>query len=109
MTSCKSQCYSSSFDGFVSILNTLTRSPSQVTQEKRLEAKKTNSDVDLVVGDDEEEGKKIIEDKIEVVRTENGETRDRRIIAKLITQQGLRLQIITIGKGHHFKTLINWP
>lgn len=83
----------------------MTRSPSQVTQEKRLEAKKTNSDVDLVVGDDEEEGKKIIEDKIEVVRTENGETRDRRIIAKLITQQGLRLQIITIGKGHHFKTL----
>ena len=88
----------------------MTRSPSQVTQEKRLEAKKTNSDVDLVVGDDDE-GKKIIEDKIEVVRTEeeNGETRDRRIIAKLITQQGLRLQIITIGKGHHFKTLINWP
>ena len=85
----------------------MTRSPSQVTQEKRLEAKKTNSDVDL----DDEEGKKIIEDKIEVVRTEeeNGETRDRRIIAKLITQQGLRLQIITIGKGHHFKTLINWP
>ena len=82
----------------------MTRSPSQVTQEKRLEAKKTNSDVDLVVGDDDE-GKKIIEDKIEVVRTENGETRDRRIIAKLITQQGLRLQIITIGKGHHFKTL----
>ena len=88
----------------------MTRSPSQVTQERRLEAKKTNSDVDLVVGDDDE-GKKIIEDKIEVVRTEeeNGETRDRRIIAKLITQQGLRLQIITIGKGHHFKTLINWP
>ena len=88
----------------------MTRSPSQVTQEKRLEAKKTNSDVDLVVGDDDE-GKKIIEDKIEVVRTEeeNGETRDRRTIAKLITQQGLRLQIITIGKGHHFKTLINWP
>ena len=83
----------------------MTRSPSPVPQEKRLEAKKTNSDVDLVVGDDEEEGKKIIEDKIEVVRTENGETRDRRIIAKLITQQGLRLQIITIGKGHHFKTL----
>ena len=85
----------------------MTRSPSQVTQEKRLEAKKTNSDVDL----DDEEGKKIIEDKIEVVRTEeeNGETRDRRIIAKLITQVGLRLQIITIGKGHHFKTLINWP
>ena len=82
----------------------MTRSPSQVTQERRLEAKKTNSDVDLVVGDDDE-GKKIIEDKIEVVRTENGETRDRRIIAKLITQQGLRLQIITIGKGHHFKTL----
>ena len=81
----------------------MTRSPSQVTQEKRLEAKKTNSDVDLE--DEEEEGKKIIEDKIEVVRTENGETRDRRIIAKLITQQGLRLQIITIGKGHHFKTL----
>ena len=103
-----SQCYSSSFDGFVSILNTLTRSPSQVTQEKRLEAKKTNSDVDL---DDEEGGKKVIEDKIEVVRTEeeNGETRDRRIIAKLITQVGLRLLIITIGKGHHFKTLINWP
>ena len=88
----------------------MTRSPSQVTQERRLEAKKTNSDVDLVVGDDDE-GKKIIEDKIEVVRTEeeNGETRDRRIIAKLITQVGLRLQIITIGKGHHFKTLINWP
>ena len=109
MTSCKSQCYSSSFDRFVSILNTLTRSPSQVTQEKRLEAKKTNSDVDL--DEEEEEGKKIIEDKIEVVRTEeeNGETRDRRIIAKLITQVGLRLQIITIGKGHHFKTLINWP
>ena len=80
----------------------MTRSPSQVTQEKRFEAKKTNSDVDL---DDEEGGKKVIEDKIEVVRTENGETRDRRIIAKLITQQGLRLQIITIGKGHHFKTL----
>ena len=88
----------------------MTRSPSPVPQEKRLEAKKTNSDVDLD-DDEEEEGKKIIEDKIEVVRTEeeNGETRDRRIIAKLITQQGLRLQIITIGKGHHFKTLINWP
>ena len=69
----------------------MTRSPSQVTQEKRLEAKKTNSDVDLD-DEEEEEGKKIIEDKIEVVRTEeeNGETRDRRIIAKLITQQGLR-------------------
>ena len=68
----------------------MTRSPSPVTQEKRLEAKKTNSDVDL--DEEEEEGKKIIEDKIEVVRTEeeNGETRDRRIIAKLITQQGLR-------------------
>ena len=33
-------------------------SPFTVTQEKRLEANKTNSDVDLVVGDNEEAGRK---------------------------------------------------
>ena len=58
---------------FISILYTLTISqcsPFTVTQEKRLEANKTNSDVDLVVGDnEEEEGRKSIKGKIKMVRT----------------------------------------